>query len=272
MYKLKNWSFAYYFYGVVCAKGIVFGHHRLRDGESIHTSEIEKVYAYDENQYVIATHSGSLYLLRADEMNPEKKEQTTKIIETLKVLDGAEEANQLEAGIEQLEERRRVIGLFMNTARQNMKDDGLYLIMEHMYVVKAVLKIKDVYRELHVGVHTGMFQDSVLVTDWEEGKVDFRFFPNLMMEPYHWSDGLNCIYIHNVGNRSIVFKGTDQYIECKANEVTKISKEAYRGEGLFSPDAVTGKCVFSDKMAETEKKADIGISQEDVNKLLGGML
>lgn len=26
-------------------------------------------------------------------------------------------------------------------------------------------------------VHTGMFQDSILITDWEDGSVDFRYFP-----------------------------------------------------------------------------------------------
>ena len=271
MYKLKNWSFGRFFDGGIYVNGIVFGHHRLQDGEDIHTSEIEKIYMYDENEYVVATHSGSLYHLLVDEMNPEKKENNKETLGTLKALKGVEKTEQLDTEIKRFEEKQKVVGLFMNTAKENMEDDGLYLIMEHMHVVKAVLKSNNVYRELHSSVHVGMFQDSVLVTDWEEGEVDFRFFPNLMMEPYHWSDGLNCIYIHNIGKNNILFKGTNQIIDCKTNEVTKICKNAYREEGLFSPDVVNGKCIFSNEIAGMKEKADVKeISQDEINKLLEG--
>ena len=98
--------------------------------------------------------------------------------------------------------------------------------------------------EIPEKVHVGMFQDSVLITDWEHGNVDFRFFPNYQMEPYHWSDGLEKIHIHNLDTREFYFKGTDGAICMKAGEITVVEKSAYRGEGLFSPDAVNGKCAF----------------------------
>ena len=55
------------------------------------------------------------------------------------------------------------------------------IIMEYMHVVKAILKKDAVFREIHASVHVGMFQDSVLITDWIEGEVDFRYFTNHMM-------------------------------------------------------------------------------------------
>ncbi len=271
MYTLKNWSFGKFIDGGIYVNGTVYGHHRLQDGHYICTSEIEKIYLCADNEYVAETHSGSLYHLFVDEMDPEKDEDTKEKLGLFKLLDGAEAASQLAAAKEVFDQKQKIIGAAEDTAKEYMDEDGLYLIMEYMHVVKAILKKDTNFREIHASVHAGMFQDSVLVTDWEDGKVDFRYFPNYMMEPYHWSDGLSCIYIHNIGKCSIVFKGTKQNIECKANEVTKISKDEYQGEALFSPDAVNGKCVFSNAFIEGDEEANgERITQEEINRLLGG--
>lgn len=271
MYILKKWSLKESFDGSIYANGTVFGHHRLVDGEYIHTSEIEKVYICDGQGYIVETHSGSLYQLLTEEMNTELTEETKEKLSQFKILDGAAMKEKLDEVEEALEKKQRLVGEAENTAKDNMDEDGLYLIMEYMHVVKAILKKDAVFREIHASVHVGMFQDSVLITDWMEGEVDFRYFPNHMMEPYQWSDGLNCIYIHNIGNSSIVFKGTRQKIECKASEVTKIKKDEYRGEGLFSPDAVNGKCVLCNAHdSGDESHNENTITQDEINKLLGG--
>lgn len=274
MLTLKNWDFKTTEDGMVYANGIVFGHYRLQDGDFIHTSEIQKIYLCNEDMYVIETWSGSLYQLFKSEMNPENADITNDRMKTLEFLDGEEMEHRLVLANEKFEAKRKIIDAPQAAAKENMDEDGLYLIMEYMNVAKAVLRRGDIFRELQPHVHVGMFQDSVLITDWKNGEVDFRYFPNYyLMEPYHWSDGLNYIYIHNIGDRSIVFRGISGNIECKANEVTKIEKGNYRGEGLFSPDAVNGKCFFSDILpgkVNDEIERDETITQDEINRLLGG--
>lgn len=244
MYILKNWYLKECFDGEIYANGTVLGHHRLEDGEFIHTSKIENIYLCGDSEYVIETHSGSLYQLLTNEINAEMIEETKEKLGQLEILDGAIMKEKLDKVKEALEKKQKLVGAAENTAKDNMDEEGLYLIMEHMHVVKAILKKDTDFREMHASVHVGMFQNSVLITDCMEGEVDFRYFPNHMMEPYHWSDGLNCVYIHNIGNRSIIFKGTRPNIECKPFEVRKIRKDEYRGEGLVSPDVVNGKGIF----------------------------
>lgn len=250
MYTLKNWSLKKFIDGGIYVNGTVYGHHRLKDGDYIHTSEIEKIYLCADNEYIVETHSGSLYHLVAEEMDWAEHKDTMEKLGLLKILDGAEYASQLAIKKEQLYEKQRLIGAAEDTAKEHMDEDGLYLIMEQMNVVKAVLKRESRYREINVCVHVGMFHNSVLIRDLKDREVDFRYFPEDMMEPYHWSDGLQCIFIHNIGRHSILFRGTEQNIVCKANEVTKIRNDEYQGEGLFSPDIVNGKCFFSGRDAK----------------------
>lgn len=262
MLTLKNWCLGETLDGRVYANGTVFGHYRLQDGAFIHTSAIEKVYLCGDGEYVVETHSGSLYQLFGKEMDPVHAEITKERMKTPENLDGAEIQQKLTAANKAFEEKRanreKIIGAPENTAKENMDEDGLYLIMEHMNVVKAILKKGADFRELHASVHVGMFQDSVLIRDLEKREVDFRYFPNYYMEPYHWSDGLNCIYIHNIGSRSIVFKGTSRNIECKGTGVTKIEKADY-----------CGKCVLSDITSEElrETTSDV-ITQNEIVRLL----
>ena len=139
---------------------------------------------------IILGDSGSLYQLLTEEMNTELTEETKEKLSQFEIVDGAAMKEKLDEVKEALEKKQKLVGEAENTAKDNMDEDGLYLIMEHMHVVKAILKKDTAFREIHASVHVGMFQDSVLITDWMEGEVDFRYFPNHMMEPYHWSDGL----------------------------------------------------------------------------------
>lgn len=227
MYTLRKWSLKNYCGVIIYANGNVYGHHRLCDGDYIHTSEIEKIYLCADDEYLIKTRSGSLYHLPVDEMAPDKCRDTREILGQFKILDEAECADQLAAEKEMFYEKQKLISAVETTAKEHMDEDGLYLLMEGMHTVKAVLKKNSEFRKINVAVHVGMFQDSVLITDLVKGEVDFRYFCNYMMEPYFWSDSLNCIFIHNISRHNILFKGIEQNIECKVNEVTKIRKDQY---------------------------------------------
>lgn len=71
-----------------------------------------------------------------------------------------------------------------------------------------------------------MFQDSVLVTDWDSGLVDFRYFLNNNIRLYHWSDGLAAVKIKNSGCERVVFSGRNREIVCWPGEIAMVEKEA----------------------------------------------
>ena len=98
----------------------------------------------------------------------------------------------------------------------------------------------------------------------EHGQVDFRYFPNVNMQPYHWSDGLESVYIHNIDTYDFMFQGTKEDILCAQGNVTKIEKDNYTGEGLFSPDVVNGKCVLTQK--DIFDLFDNPLSEDDVTE------
>lgn len=228
MYTLKNWYLDETYDGYIYARGTVFGHHRLEDGTFIHTSVIMKLYRCSEGEYVAETRSGSLYHLFADEMKPEEAEGTREKMASFKILNGAEMKQEITEAENTLNRKKQMVDHFEQTAREHMDEDGLYLIMEAMHVVKAVRKQGNRFGEIQTSVHLGMIEDSVLITDWREN-VDFRYFPQSCMVPYQWSDGLPNVYIHNIGISSIIFQGSNRQIECKAGEVTKIARSEYRG-------------------------------------------
>ena len=248
MPELKKWSLKETMEGPLYANGNVYGHYRLEDGDYIYTSYIVNYYDLGNGEYAVETYSGSLYQLQEGEMQGELRENTKRLLENVewKNADGMKEKIAI-ANREfekKRETREQIINNAESRAEANLGNGELYLVMESMKVLKALYKQEEQLYELHEKVHLGMFQDSVMITDWEHGTVDFRFFPNSRIEPYHWSDGLEKIHIHNAGAKAIYFKGTEEEIRCEAGKITVVDKSAYRGEGLFSPDVVNGKCMF----------------------------
>lgn len=77
-------------------------------------------------------------------------------------------------------------------------------------------------KEIQIAKHLGMFEDSVLITDFENN-VDFRFFfnPN-EIRPYSWNEELKTIKIYNFGH-DINFSHEDKEVQVKRNELTVIS-------------------------------------------------
>ena len=275
MLTLKNWDLLETIDGMVYANGTVFGHYRLQDGEFIHTSVIKKIYRCSEEKYVFETKSGNLYYLYKGDMNLQRMDITEERMKIPEVFAGKEMEQSLTLKTEIFEAKCLKLSKIINNpqaiARENMDEDGLYLIMEHMNVVNAVLRKRECFRELQPSVHVGMFQDSVLIIDRQNAEADFHYFPNHLMVPYYWSDGLANIYIHNIGNCSIIFKGTKENIECKSDKIVKIGKDAYFGEEVFSPEAVNGKCILSNELHGDVNKMEertTFMSQEEINRLL----
>ena len=261
MLTLKDWCLQEYADGVLIAHGNVWGHYRLADGDSIHTSRIVKIYLLEENMYVLETFSGSMYELYESEMAEKYAQETRDILAKVELHTDALLAEKLKSAREDFDKRREVRENILKNAedyvRANVNNQELYLVQEGMHVLKALFKHEDKISEIPERVHVGMFQDSVLIIDWREGNVDFRFFPNAKMEPYQWSDGLEKIHIHNIGQSDFFFSGTGEDILCKKDAITTISNEVYRGEGLFSPDVVNGKCAFFSPKESEENNSEV---------------
>lgn len=246
MFILKNWHLNEYSYGCN-ASGNTFGNYKFYEGQFIHTSKIEKIYLAEKDVYILKTHSGSLYQVRESDIDPEYFEQTRRLLEKFEVTDSQSDSDELKKAEEVLLNKKSIVDNAASYALEHIGINELYLVVTGMDVLKAVFKNSGGIYEIKPRLHVGMFQDSVLITDFEYGTVDFRFFPNnISMEPYHWSDNLEKIHIRNIGKRDFMFLATDKNIVCKAGEITEIAKEEYSGEGLISPDAVNGKSLLSD--------------------------
>ena len=234
-HKLKGTSEMYYI-----AHGFVSGHPELEDGTHIDTSIVERIDLERRKcRLVVYTHSKNEYELLFAEIN---LEQLKKIKDCLHKFDipalSLSEYRKL-----QKECRAELIA----KAGRILKNNELYLKIIGVFVRKAFFKNSDgKVREISVRPHIGMFQDSYSVTDWEKHEVDFRYFDDIRsIRPYHWSDGLEAVQIDNAGSIDILFFSGDNLL-CKAGEVTLIENTQFRGEGLFSPDVVNGKCIFFD--------------------------
>lgn len=231
------------------AWGNVTGHQRLVDGTYIHTSKIMKLeYDASTTKLIMTTYSKNEYELLINEMDMERYEETVDNLKEFHVtIPSYDECNTI---IQETEKEQ------MTHIEEILKDGELYLKVKGSYVSRAFWK-KDMVREIKVSAHIGMFQDSYLITDWEKGEVDFRYFDALFgIRPYHYSDGLNAILIENCGAQDITFTEGMESIICKTGEVTRIESDFFRTEGLFSPDVVNGKNAIwndvSDEEAESE--------------------
>ena len=244
MYKLNNWYFVDYGHGEVVAQGVVEGHKRLEDGTTIHTSLVEMVLV-KEDRLLMETYSGSHYELLFEAINPNCIEQTKQALALVKSPDKAKISDAL---FEQClkcweikEQQRKEI------MEKELKPGELYVFTSGVHIQNAYFKKQNGgVASVEVSEHIGMFQDSVLLI--VPGEVDFRFFPkgwNTVMEPYHWSDGLETVIIENIG-KNIEFKGTKHCISCEKGTIVRIDKSEYQGEGLMSPDFVNGKSMMMD--------------------------
>jgi len=242
---MKNWYLDPYNDKFRC-RGHCYGNPRFFSGEFVTTSYIVRIEVEDgEERLKLFTKSGSCYILYYADINESAVEQTEKALKSMGV------ALDLQRCLARSKER---IEATKKKVAELIKPNELYVVMTGGYgVAEAYFKDKDeVIEPIRVNTHIGTIQDSILVTDFLKGLCDWRIFPNVFcVQPYHWSDGLDAVHIDNVGE-NFMFKGSQKDILCESGKVTVIKHEDYVGEGLLSPDAVNGKCVFFDGKSNDE--------------------
>ena len=217
MYRLLNWYFKNYPGIGMIAKGNVIDNPKFYNGEIIKTSKIEEIDLDDKNkEFTFITYSGSLYTAKYDDVNVEFIEY-------------------VEEGLKNFNIDKEKLEVFRNTyklAKDKLMDyvssilnpNELYIEMAGVMAQKAFFMTNEKeLKEIQIGIHLGMFQDSVLITDFKNNNVDFRFFFNAYeIRTYSWNEELKTIKIYNFGP-DIIFSHEDKEVQVKRNELTVIS-------------------------------------------------
>lgn len=250
MLTLRNWGLVQSHHGGwIAAVGRVSGHPSLRTDIRIHTSPVAEA-ELEDGVLLVATASDHLYTLLPEWFDSDYRESTTACLEQLGLDAGFADAcvqARTQADQARLAENERETG-----------PGELLLEVIGTSARRALFRTAE-GKPVHLTrlVHSGMFQDSILFTDWEGGTVDFRYFPrDGRVEPYHISDGLHTIKIRNLGGGPVLFGHEGKEAVCPAGEVTALPAAEHNREGLFSPDVVNGKNIFHrpDGPAKEERK------------------
>lgn len=238
MIQLFEWYIEKIYGNNYMARGYVAGHPKLPDGSHIHTSSIVQVGEAGEQSLLLVTRSGNKYRLEGEDICGEKIRMTEKNLKVFGVRDFCKNAMRLT--VRKKEEIRREL-------EKRLSEHELFLEMLGESCMGAYFKDGGGIHKLRVSIHVGMFQDSVLCL--KDGTADFRYFPKGVIqseiEIYHVSSNIERIHICNRGKDGILF---NHKISCKAQAVTVVEKRDFGGEGLFSPDAYDGKCLFFEDM------------------------
>lgn len=223
-------------------RGIVTGHLKLADGMDITTSYVETVVRQGDS-LIARTKSGTVYNLELAEIGMDKE----VVYDTIAVLKsfGFDENIIIEAQV--LKERRGIE--YLQNADKVLDNGELLLCMAGTNTIRAYFKFCNKVEECLIRVHTGMYQDSILIELM--GKVDFRYFPKPnSCEVYHWSDGLKSVKIANTGAEQTIFDGRGTMLVVKKGEMKALEKKIFANEGLFSPDCVNGKSILGGQIDE----------------------
>ena len=216
MYRLLNWFFIGNDRGNIIAVGNVIDNPKFYSGKTIHTSIIESVSIDDKKrQFIIKTYSGSLYIAKYKDVCIECIEDIEECLRNFKItkenLKGFENTYKGEK-----DRLKDYVSSILNP-------NELYIEMAGVSALRAFFMTNErELKEIPITIHVGMFQDSVLITDFENN-VDFRFFfnPN-EIRPYSWNEELKAIKIYNFGY-NINFRHEDKVVQVKSNELTVIS-------------------------------------------------
>lgn len=216
MYRLLNWFFIGNDRGNIIAVGNVIDNPKFYSGKTIHTTIIESVSIDDKKrQFIIKTYSGSLYIAKYKDVCIECIEDIEECLRNFKItkenLKGFENTYKGEK-----DRLKDYVSSILNP-------NELYIEMAGTRALKAFFMTNErELKEIPITIHVGMFQDSVLITDFENN-VDFRFFfnPN-EIRTYSWNEELKAIKIYNFGY-NINFRHEDKVVQVKSNELTVIS-------------------------------------------------
>jgi hypothetical protein len=237
------------------AQGVVSGHPKLTDGGEITTSRIQKVTYL--NGVVEMTTKNNVYELKLCDINKYLLKDTVEKLNKLGLTCITEDICQ--TYIQKDEEDK------LTYADSIIDNNELYLQMIGSTVAFSAFKQDNEIKIIEHTVHIGNYTDSVLVTDFETGIVDFRYFDyGDLIEPYHWSDNLNAIKIENIGGIPLVYETSKSSITCEIGVITTIGNDNTGDEGLISPDAVNGKSMFTlMDLDDDDIELKDGFSKED---------
>lgn len=187
MKRLKYWYLKQYESeeeSCVLAHGIVFGHDRLTDGSSMHTSYVKEVRLEGDTAIIITKNSE--YVCRLKDADFTRFDDETKCL-----------IPDFDAVREQYERKLEIPG----------DGEGVLLVLdkcaEYGFVAAALRLDGKVYEKRQPSVHLSFVQDSVLVSWMIHGRVaDYRYFPKDTFEFYTWTDVLD-VWIENAGDAPI---------------------------------------------------------------------
>lgn len=238
MYRLGNW-FLEVWGDEVVGRGDCYENPRFSEGHFIHTSAVLEIKINEEENWMkLFTYSGSCYVLDFADIAEYGAEGARRAFQSKGISFDIEKCVNL---------RNQRVEKLMQHLSGVLNPGSLYVRMAGGWSVwEAYFKAaENMVVPIEICRHVSSFScDSILVTDWRNRLCDWRIFPyGSGIEPYHWSDGLDTVSIENLGG-DFTFKGSHKNILCKQGEITVMKHEEYVGEGLFSPDAVNGKCIF----------------------------
>lgn len=211
--------------GVPLGVGVVSDHMRLAEGTNIHTSRICRAeQAGDVLQ--METFSGSIYHLQMSERAPRGHGAETLDPERLglpadfwaqcaRAKDAASWAEKAEL-------------------RSNMSPGTLFMRIVSTIILSALWMGTDGrIRDVSVGLHVGMFQDSYLIHSAHReaenaGGADVRFFtipffPEwARLEPYHISEGVKSLLVRNKGSTNVAVGTEAKNTLCPPGTTTSI--------------------------------------------------
>ena len=238
MLTLRNWGLVQSYHGGwIAAVGRVSDHPSLRTDDRIHTSPVAEAELVD-GALLLTTASDHLYTLLPEWFDPNYRESTAACLEQL-----GPDAGFADVCVQA---RTQADQARLSENEQETGPGELLLEMIGTSARQAIFRTAQ-GKPVHLKrlIHSGMFQDSILFTDWEGGTVDFRYFSrDGWVEPYHISDGLHTVKIRNLGSGPVLFGCVGKETVCPAGKVTAIPAAEHNREGLFSPDVVNGKNIF----------------------------
>lgn len=202
--------------GGIFACGVINGHPKVKDGESVRTSKIRSVdYDMENERLLVVTESDSTYELDLAFILMSRLLDTVELIRSF--------------GITDLNLEQCTKAVFMHEDALNKKvcevlgTNDLYLQVIGAYAYRAFINDGANVRSIDVACHKGLQQDSYLIKDFKSNLVDFRYYSrDGEICPYQVPINLRVIWIENISNNNVFVMGNYE-IMCAAGEITTIS-------------------------------------------------
>lgn len=219
MYMLLNWSLRDVPGVGVILTGNVINNIKFYNGQNITTSKIKEVCIDGENkQFNFITHSGSNYIAKFEDIN-------------INLINGIEYMfNLINISKDYVDICKKLYkdkeDRLKKYVREILKPNELYIEIIGIVFKKAFFMTdKREIKEIPIRVHIGTFQDSVLITDFNNNSIDIRFWDinNNAICSYQWNEELKSIKIYNLGN-DITYETNEVNIIIKQNKLTEIKR------------------------------------------------